>query len=65
MEFLLPYLVYGAILGVLCAYLAGEKGRSGGSWFFLGLIFGILALLVLIGLPSEDRSSTEVSRPST
>ena len=59
MEFLLLYLVYGAILGVLCAYLAGEKGRSGGSWFFLGLIFGILALLVLIGVPSTQRSSSE------
>ena len=65
MEFLLlMFLAYGVIIGAFCAYLAGEKGRSGGSWFFLGLVFGILALLVLIGLPSEQRSSTGNRRPS-
>lgn len=57
MEFLILFLVYALVFGFFCAYLAGEKGRSGGAWFFLGLIFGILALLVLIGLPSEQRSS--------
>ena len=64
LEFLLLYLVYAVIMGAFCTYLAGEKGRNGGSWFFLGLIFGILALLVLIGLPSEQRSSNEGPRPS-
>ena len=65
MEFLLLFLVYALIFGSFCAYLAGEKGRSGGSWFFLGFVFGILALLVLIGLPSEQRSSNEALRVST
>ncbi len=66
MEFLIVlFLAYALIFGAFCAYLAGEKGRSGGSWFFLGLIFGILALLVLIGLPSEDRSSNKPRRSST
>ena len=59
-DFLLLYLVYGVTLGSFCAYLAGQKGRGAGSWFFLGLIFGILALLVLIGLPGEQRSSTKM-----
>ena len=62
---LILFLVYALIFGFFCAYLAGEKGRSGGSWFFLGLVFGILALLVLIGLPSEQRSSNEPVRAST
>ena len=67
---LILFLVYALVFGFFCAYLAGEKDRSGGSWFFLGLVFGILALLVLIGLPSEQRSSTRtrhtsVDSPST
>ncbi len=62
---LILFLVYALIFGFFCAYLAGEKGRSGGSWFFLGLVFGILALLVLIGLPSEQRSSDEPVQAST
>ena len=66
MELLLVlFLVYALVFGFFCAYLAGEKGRSGGAWFFLGLIFGILALLVLIGLPSEQGSSNEALRVST
>ena len=64
MEFVLLYLVYGVVLGSFCAYLAGQKGRDGTSWFFLGLVFGILALLVLIGLPGEQHSSSE-NRPHT
>ena len=65
MEFLLLFLVYALIFGFFCAYLAGEKGRSSGSWLFLGLIFGILALLVLIGLPSKQDPSSEDRRSST
>ena len=61
---LILFLAYAVIFGVFCAYLASEKGRSGGSWFFLGVVFGILALLVLIGLPSEKRSSNEPVRAS-
>ena len=58
MEFILLFLVYALIFGFSCAYLAGEKGRDSTAWFFLGLIFGILALLVLIGLPTEQNSSS-------
>lgn len=61
MEFLLLFLVYALIFGFFCGYLAGEKGRDSTAWFFLGLVFGILALLVLIGLPSEQNSSSEDS----
>lgn len=62
---LILFLVYALVFGFFCAYLAGEKDRSGGSWFFLGLVFGILALLVLLGLPSEQRSTNEPVRAST
>lgn len=56
---LLVYLISGVIFGAFCAYLADQKGHSAGAWFFLGLLFSFLALLVLIGLPSEQRPSRE------
>ncbi len=65
MEFLVLYMIQGAIIGAFCAYLASQKGRGGGAWFFLGLFFSILALLVLIGLPSEQRTSDESRRHHT
>ena len=34
-----------------CAWLADEKGRSVGAWLFLGLLFGPLALLAIVGAP--------------
>ena len=51
------YLISGVVIGLFCAYLAVQKEHSGGAWFVLGLLFSFLALLVLIGLPSEQRPS--------
>ena len=56
---LVGYLVLGVIFGIFCYYLADKKGHSGGAWFWLGLFFSFLALLVLIGLPSEPGASRE------
>ena len=56
---LLVYLISGVIFGAFCAFLADQKGYRGGAWFFLGLLFSFLALLVLIGLPNEQRPSRE------
>ena len=43
-----------------CAYLASRKGKNGTAWFFLGLLFGLLALLTLVGTPAEGRAETAV-----
>lgn len=40
-----------AILGIVCAFLANSRGRSGIGWFFLGLFFQCFALIVLLLLP--------------
>ncbi len=37
----------------LSAWLAAVKGRSIGSWLVLGLLFGPLALLALVGAPQK------------
>lgn len=39
--------------GIFCAFIASEKGRSGFAWFLLGMLFPIIALLAVIGVPSK------------
>ena len=56
---LVGYLVLGVIFGFFCSYLADKKGHGGCAWFLLGFLFSFLALLVLIGLPSEREASRE------
>ncbi len=48
-------LIVGAILGAACAYAADAKNRSLGAWFALGLLFGLIALLVLATLEPLPR----------
>jgi len=47
MAFLFIWLLSGA----LCAYIASEKGRSGGGWFLLGCFFGIFAIVAVCAVP--------------
>ena len=48
MEILLIYLVLGGI----CAALASSKGRNPVAWFFIGILFSCLALILLLCLPN-------------
>ena len=50
--------------GGFCSWLAEEKGRSFGTWFLLGLLFGPLALLALVGAPVVESQQVE-QRPIT
>jgi Uncharacterised protein family UPF0547 len=47
-------LIWGVIWGSLSAWLAGQKGRDGTSWFVLGFLFAFIALIVLGFSPSGD-----------
>jgi len=44
MEFIIIWVIFGAI----SAYIASNKGRSGAAWFFLGMLFGPLAILAAV-----------------
>ena len=37
------------------AWLAGEKGRSSGTWAILAFLFSPLALIALIGAPRKEQ----------
>jgi hypothetical protein len=41
------------IAAILCAVVAGMKGRNPFGWGILGLFFSILTLIVVIVIPSK------------
>ena len=47
-------LIYSAVCAVLAAWLANRKARGTLEWFFLGLAYGILALIALVALPDDS-----------
>ena len=36
------------LFGIACAIIAENNGRSGGSWFILGFLFGPFALIAVL-----------------
>ena len=40
------------IFGIICAAIAGSKGRSVIGWFFIGFFFGLLGLIIVLVLPN-------------
>jgi hypothetical protein len=44
-------LIYAGICGAACASIAEGKGRNGQTWFFLGAIFGLIALAIIAVMP--------------
>ena len=53
--FVVTYFVVGVIMGVLCAWVASERGRSAGGWFILRLLLGIFAFIPLAMIPTRPR----------
>ncbi len=44
-------LIIWTVIAILCAIIANAKSRSGIAWFVAGVIFGVLALIVLVCMP--------------
>ena len=48
------FVAIGSIIAaIVCAVIAGTKGRSAVGWGILGLFFSILTLIVVIVIPSK------------
>jgi predicted Zn finger-like uncharacterized protein len=47
------------ILGIICAVLASYKGRSVVGWFFIGFLFGIFGLIVLLVISNLKEAKTK------
>jgi len=39
--------------GIVCAYIATQKHRSGLGWFILGVIGGLFAIIAIAAVPSQ------------
>jgi hypothetical protein len=47
------YLIGGIIAAIICAVIAGTKGRNPLGWGILGFFFSIITLIVVIVIPSK------------
>jgi hypothetical protein len=45
---LLGFALIQVMVAIITALLALERDRSGIVWFFLGVVFGVLALIVVL-----------------
>ncbi len=62
--FLLLMRIQGVLVGSLCSYVAGQKNRSKGNWFFLGFLFSLLALIALAAVPTLSKKDESRHAPS-
>ena len=53
MEFIVIVVTWIAS-AVLCMIIAESKRRNDARWFFLGLFFGVFALILILALPSLE-----------
>lgn len=53
MEF---FIIYALLFGGVTALAANARGRSGGAWFFLGVLFGVFALIAVLVMKPEEGS---------
>lgn len=51
-------------IAIACAIVAGNKGRSGFGWFILGMLFSLIALLIVLVLPSVKEDPAQ-PKPET
>lgn len=50
MQTLLSFVIF-LLFGVICSFVAKQKGRDPVAWYILGMLFCLLALIVLFLLP--------------
>ena len=50
--YLATIVVYWFALMIFIGWVASQKGRSGGGWFFLAFFFNVIALIALAALPN-------------
>lgn len=50
--FILAWLI---VWGLVCRYVAGERGKDQNTWMFLGAVLGFIALLILMATPMKKK----------
>jgi peptidoglycan/LPS O-acetylase OafA/YrhL len=55
-------LISAIVCGAFAAVVAGSKNRNKGNWFWAGLLFNIVALIAIAGMPSLPPPKPELPR---
>jgi hypothetical protein len=58
------YLLPAFVCGFFTSWLAQQKGYSGGAWLLLGWLFSILALLTMVGAPTNPMKASSSPYPN-
>jgi hypothetical protein len=56
-------LILWTVCAMFCSLVAPMRGRDAGSWFIIGLSIGILAPLLLFGLPDLTKEAPLLPPP--
>lgn len=51
---ILIVIAQGIVFGIMTSVIAASKGKSFNTWFLLGAIFSVLALVTIIGMADES-----------
>lgn len=55
----IAFLLFWTTIGCITSYIAKQRNRSPIIWFFIGLLFSLFGLLLLLALPSKTAQLTE------
>ncbi len=61
--YILLYIISWLTLGWFSSRMARWRGRNPAIWFFLGVVLGIIALIVLYFLPQKETLATAMAAP--
>jgi hypothetical protein len=59
---LIGFIIMWASCGGFCAFIAKDKNRNPGAWFCLGFLFGLLALISILGVSSQKPLQEQISQ---
>jgi ABC-type microcin C transport system permease subunit YejE len=61
LTYLILFVIQGVVFGSFCGWLALNKDRSVGAWFFLGFLFSLVALIAIAAAPKSLLDSPDKS----
>ena len=53
-QYVTIFLIQGLVVGAFSAFIASQKNRRRLSWFALGFLFSLIALIALVAVPKRD-----------
>jgi hypothetical protein len=62
MQFSILFIITSVVVGAYASKLANVKGYNTTLWFLGGLLFNIIALIAIAGLPVRDLKDIEAEK---